>query len=125
MPALIQSLDLVALRKLLREGHIRPAEVIDEVYRRISHRCQDNIWITLIPREDVLEQARAVEEAWRRSGRDPEQFPLYGIPFALKDNIDLAGVPTTAGCPDFRYVPETSASCVTRLLDAGALCVGK
>ena len=51
--------------------------------------------------------------------------PLWGIPFAIKDNIDLAGIPTTAACPDSAYVPEKSASVVQRLIDAGAIPVGK
>jgi hypothetical protein len=52
-------------------------------------------------------------------------LPLYGVPFAIKDNIDLAGVPTTAGCPDYAYVPEWSAFVVQRLVDAGGVPLGK
>jgi allophanate hydrolase len=55
----------------------------------------------------------------------PETLPLYGIPFAIKDNIDLAGLATTAGCPSFAYMPEASAPVVQRLLDAGAIALGK
>jgi allophanate hydrolase len=50
---------------------------------------------------------------------------LYGIPFAIKDNIDLANIPTTAGCPDYAYTPEHSAFVVQRLMEAGAIPVGK
>jgi allophanate hydrolase len=56
---------------------------------------------------------------------DPGALPLYGVPFAIKDNIDLAGVPTTAGCPEYAYVPERSAFVVQRLIDAGAVPLGK
>ncbi len=52
-------------------------------------------------------------------------LPLYGVPFAVKDNIDVAGVPTTVACPEFAYTPKISAHCVQRLRDAGALFVGK
>ncbi len=58
-------------------------------------------------------------------GRSPDQLPLYGIPFVIKDNIDLAGVPTTAGCPAYSYRPERSASVVQKLIDAGAIPLGK
>jgi allophanate hydrolase len=59
------------------------------------------------------------------SARRPESLPLYGIPFAIKDNIDLAGCATTAGCPDFAYLPQRSATVVQRLIDAGAIPLGK
>src|SRR5471032_765255 len=57
--------------------------------------------------------------------RDIDTLPLYGFPFAIKDNIDLAGIPTTAACPEFTYTPAESAPVVQRLLDAGAIPVGK
>uniref|UniRef100_UPI0038F615D3 amidase family protein n=1 Tax=Streptomyces galilaeus TaxID=33899 RepID=UPI0038F615D3 len=52
-------------------------------------------------------------------------LPLAGVPFAIKDNIDLAGIPTTAGCPDFAYVPKDTAGVVARLIAAGAVPMGK
>ena len=55
----------------------------------------------------------------------PAGKPLYGVPFAIKDNIDLAGHPTTAACPDFAYVAQQSAPVVQRLIDAGAIPIGK
>ncbi len=60
---------------------------------------------------------------WR--SRSPDSLPLYGVPFAVKDNIDLEGVVTTAACPDYAYMPATSAYVVQRLIDAGAIPVGK
>jgi allophanate hydrolase len=63
--------------------------------------------------------------AQKLEGRDPASLPLYGIPFAIKDNIDLAGVPTTAACPAYAYMPETSATVVQKLIEAGAFPVGK
>ena len=53
------------------------------------------------------------------------RLPLFGVPFAAKDNIDVAGMPTTAACPAFAYMPDTNAGVVQRLLDAGAVCLGK
>jgi allophanate hydrolase len=58
-------------------------------------------------------------------GRNPDELPLYGIPFVIKDNIDLAGVPTTAGCPAYSYTPQRSATVVQKLIDAGAIPLGK
>ena len=77
------------------------------------------MWITRLSREQLLHYARAVEQ------RSIEELPLYGIPFVIKDNIDLAGVPTTAGCAEYSYVPEKSSAVVQSLLDAGAIPLGK
>ncbi len=74
---------------------------------------------TVAPRQAALDAAAALR------GRDPRELPLYGIPFAVKDNIDVAGRPTTAACPAFGYTPRVSAPSVRRLLDAGAICLGK
>ena len=72
-----------------------------------------------MPRERVLAMAQALVS------RQPDSLPLYGIPFAIKDNIDLADMPTTAGCPDYAYTPGESAFVVQKLIDAGAIPVGK
>jgi allophanate hydrolase len=66
-------------------------------------------------------EARAAE----LEAKSPAELPLYGVPFAIKDNIDLAGRPTTAACPDFAYTPKASAPVVQRLIDAGAIAIGK
>lgn len=77
------------------------------------------IWITRLPDAAILERARALE------AEGPQNQPLWGAPFAVKDNIDVAGLPTTAACPGFAYLPETTAPSVQRLLDAGAVLIGK
>jgi allophanate hydrolase len=77
------------------------------------------IWITRLSDQAVLDRAHALEK------EGPQGRPLWGIPFAVKDNIDIAGLPTTAACPDFAYTPADSAPAVQRLLDAGALLLGK
>ena len=82
---------------------------------------QPAVWIHRVPEADVLAMARAVD-ARIAAG---EALPLAGVPFAIKDNIDLAGSPTTAGCPDFAYQPGQSANVVARLIAAGAVPVGK
>ena len=82
---------------------------------------QPQIWISRASPEALLETARAID-ARVAAG---EHLPLAGVPFAVKDNIDVAGFQTTAACPAFAYAPEASASVVEKLLAAGALCVGK
>ncbi|TXC71061.1 allophanate hydrolase [Sphingomonas ginsenosidivorax] len=82
---------------------------------------QPAVWITRIADADVIASARAVD-ARVAAG---EVLPLAGVPFAIKDNIDLAGVPTTAACPDFAYIPVASAEVVERLIAAGAIPMGK
>ncbi|HTW72821.1 MAG TPA: allophanate hydrolase [Acetobacteraceae bacterium] len=77
------------------------------------------IWITRLPDEAVLAQARKLED------EGPRGRPLWGVPFAVKDNVDVVGLPTTAACPAFAYTAQASAPAVQRLLDGGALLVGK
>jgi len=114
-----QSLDLAALAAGYREARFTPAEVIELVLERIAAGADHNAWIQVLPREDLLARAAALAE------QDPQALPLYGVPFAIKDNIDLAGVPTTAGCAAYAYTPERSATVVERLVAAGAIPIGK
>ena len=116
------SLDLGALRTGYATGNLTPTAVVDAVLRRISARGDDGVWISRVPDRLAMDRARALEgldeEARRRS-------PLYGIPFAVKDCIDVAGMQTTAACPAFAYTAEHSATVVDRLLEAGAILIGK
>jgi allophanate hydrolase len=89
------------------------------VLDRIAARGDDKVWIHLAKREALEARAGALE------ARGPEGLPLYGIPFAIKDNIDVAGTPTTVACPEFGYTPRESAPVVQALLDAGAIAIGK
>jgi allophanate hydrolase len=114
------SLDFSTLGNLIHSGKLRPSELVRIIYDRIEAASREGVWIYLRPRAEVVQTADELE----RSAGDRE-LPLYGLPFAVKDNIDVAGVPTTAGCPEFTYLPRTSAPVVTRLLDAGAIFVGK
>jgi allophanate hydrolase len=87
--------------------------MIEEVYRRIAAHAANPVFLHVVPQPEAL--ARAKEA----SG------PLAGVPFAVKDNIDVAGMPTTAACPAFSYIPRQSAPAVQKLIDAGAVCIGK
>jgi len=113
------SLDLQTLGARLRAADLRPGQVIDGVLERIRARAGDKIWIHLLPRAELEARTAELER------RGPAGLPLYGVPFAIKDNIDLARHPTTAACPDFAYVAKDTAPTVQALLDAGALPIGK
>jgi allophanate hydrolase len=102
-----------------RAHRFTPTEVIELALQRADQAVERHVWITRLSREQLLRYARAVEQ------RAIEELPLYGIPFVIKDNIDLAGVPTTAGCAEYSYVPEKSSAAVQSLLDAGAIPLGK
>jgi allophanate hydrolase len=113
-------LDLASLRALYGSGHATPSDVIATVYDRIGASPLQPAWISLAPREMALGRARNLE-----SNPAAKMWPLYGVPFAVKDNIDLVGTPTTAGCPSYAYSPTRNATVVERLLDAGAIPIGK
>src|SRR5882757_7749778 len=102
-----------------RAGRISPVRTLESVLEAIARAPQRNVWITVLPRERLLAMAQALVS------RPPESLPLYGIPFAIKDNIDLAGIPTTAACPAFAYVPTESATLVEQLISLGAVPIGK
>ncbi len=91
--------------------------IAESVLDRLSARGDDGVWISVVPPDELRERAADLDAAGT--------LPLRGLPFAVKDNIDVVGLPTTAACPDFAYVPDRTAPVVQRLLDAGALLVGK
>jgi allophanate hydrolase len=111
-------LSIATLRHRYAEG-LSPVALVESLLPRLEAPDAHNTWIARLPREALLARARELE------GADRTRLPLFGIPFAIKDNIDLAGVPTTAACPDFAYLPSRSATVVQRLLDAGAIALGK
>ncbi len=96
-----------------------PVEAVETAYATIDSHGDDAIFITLRDRDEALEAARKLE------GEGAAGKPLFGLPFAVKDNIDVAGMPTTAACPDFAYTPEVSAHVVALLEAAGAIVIGK
>lgn len=114
------ALNLGALRDLYRSRAARPSEVVAEIYRAIGEGPLEPVWISLAPREAALQRARKLEADSLATAR-----PLFGVPFAVKDNIDVAGIPTTAGCPAYSYAPPGHATVVQALVDAGAIPIGK
>src|SRR5512144_2913851 len=99
MPPSSLSLDFATLRSGYRQGTLRPADVVDEVLRRIRARGDDHVWIHRLSREQIAPYLHGLERL------DPHSAPLFGLPFAIKDNFDLAGTPTTAACPAFSFTP--------------------
>lgn len=108
---------LPSLRSAYADG-ASPAAVIEEVYRRIAEVDDPGIFLDLFDKAEVLAAAEALESL------DPS-LPLWGVPFVIKDNIDVAGHPTTAACPAFAYVADEDAAAVELLKAAGALAIGK
>lgn len=119
--AVAYSLDLARLAAAYAEGALTPSAVVRDIHAAIASSNDNPIWIHLIPQETVAACARALEARIAAGA----ELPLYGIPFAVKDNIDVAGHPTTAACPAFSYVPGATAHAVRRLEEAGALLIGK
>ncbi|MFN0317071.1 MAG: allophanate hydrolase [Burkholderiales bacterium] len=113
------SLDFSTLRTLYKTKALSPRDVVRAVYRRIAARGQDNVWIHLVPFEEAMAHARRVEASCDASS------PLYGLPCAIKDNIDVPGLPSTSAFAPSRRVARTTGPAVQRLLDAGAIVVGK
>jgi allophanate hydrolase len=113
------TLSIGGLLEGYRAGRFTVAGIIGHVLERIAQAPQRYVWISLLDRERVLAYVRALES------KSPDSLPLYGVPFAIKDNIDLEGVVTTAACPDYAYMPSKSAHTVQRLIDAGAIPIGK
>ncbi len=101
-----------------RSGEAAPEETVARSFARIRRHDDPAVFISLRPEAEALAEARAL-------GREHRDLPLLGIPVAVKDNIDVAGLPTTAACPAFAYDPAEDATAVARLRSAGAIVVGK
>jgi allophanate hydrolase len=112
------SFDIVSLRAAYADGSLTPLQLAEEIIARTA-TDPNNVWIQRLSDDAIRAYAKALD------GKDASSLPLYGIPFAIKDNIDLAGVPTTAACREYAYTPEQNAFVVQQLMDAGAIPVGK
>lgn len=111
-------LRISSLLNAYRNHSLNPQAVIDESLKR-TEKAPSSIWISRTPPEQLEAYLKKLES------HSPEDLPLYGIPFTVKDNIDLEGLPTTAACPDYAYKPKQSASTVKRLIQLGAIPLGK
>ena len=102
---------------------LRPTEVVDAVLARMAARGDDAVWISRWSDHELRKRAEELDRL--RQDRGIAGMPLFGVPCAVKDNIDVAGLATTAACPAYSYWPDRNAGCVQRLIDAGAIVVGK
>jgi len=116
---MIINLEIYNLRKLYLEDTLRPRQLVEALRLRAKTINNPHIWIHALSAEELEPYLLKLESL------DPEALPLYGIPFAIKDNIDLAGIPTTAACSSYSYLPDVSASVVEQLVEAGAIPMGK
>jgi allophanate hydrolase len=112
------SMTIASLTEAYQSGELTPRKVLEDIRQRSGLHSEHNIWIHLLTAEELEPYLTALESK-------DSALPLWGIPFAIKDNIDLAGIPTTAACPEFSFTPESSATVVQQLIDAGAIPVGK
>jgi allophanate hydrolase len=115
---------VAAIVEAHRAGAASPEATIARAYARIRAHDDAAIFIALRAEADALAEAKALA-AERSVDRTRADRPLFGVPVAVKDNIDVAGLPTTAACPAFAYTPKADATCVARLKRAGAIVIGK
>ena len=120
-------LTLADWRRAYRDG-ASPTQLLNALHARLHSDSPPEAWITLTTRPDLAARIAALEQ---QVATHPDRatalraLPLFGVPFAVKDNIDVAGMPTTAACPAFERLAATDAHAVARLLAAGAVCMGK
>lgn len=107
------------LKKMYASNKITPEEVVLEIINTANRDKEMNIWITPPKFENIKHYIDKLK------GTNPNSLPLWGIPFAIKDNIDLENIETTAACPEYAYTPKESAEVVKKLIEAGAIPVGK
>jgi allophanate hydrolase len=96
-----------------------PVAAVEIAFERIAAVNDNPVWISLVPREQALARARGLE------AKGPQGLPLHGKTFAVKDNIDVHGMQTTAGCPAYAYAAGADAAAVAKLIAAGAILIGK
>jgi allophanate hydrolase len=118
---------VAAIVEAHRSGAASPEATVARTYARIRAHDDSAIFIALRDEADALAEAKALaaERDRARTDRPLADRPLFGVPVAIKDNVDVAGLPTTAACPAFAYTPKADATCVARLRRAGAIVIGK
>jgi allophanate hydrolase len=111
--------EIKILTRVYAAGTFTPVDIVTEVYRRIQAKSSKGVWVNMVAEEEALKKASLLEK------KSIVDFPLYGIPFSVKDNIHVEGLPTTASCPAFTHYPKETATVVKKLLAAGAILIGK
>ena len=115
----IDNLTIDYLRQCYKNKAFTPSELIDHVLEKAKEYTEKNIWIHQLNKEQIESYIKDLDL------EEIDELPLWGIPFVIKDNIDLAGTPTTAGCEAFAYTPTKHAFVVEQLITAGAIPIGK
>jgi allophanate hydrolase len=113
-------LTLEGLRSLYQSGEATPVDIVQAVLDRIGEASDPAVWISLRARDELVREAGVL-----LAEGPSDDKPLWGVPFAVKDNIDCVGLPVTAACPSFSHEPTADAFCVARLRAAGAILIGK
>ncbi|MYM81043.1 allophanate hydrolase [Duganella sp. FT50W] len=121
-----RTMEINALHAAYRARSLTPAQCVEQVLARIAASGRDEVWISRVDAGALRQTASQLDALLASEGADVlARLPLFGVPFAVKDNIDVAGMPTTAACPAFAYTPRRSATVVERLQAAGAILIGK
>ncbi len=123
MSSSVHTIGVRELQVAYATERLSPQQVVDLVLERIADRGEDAVWISRWPDRELHQ--RAADRDRIRRERGTAAMPVFGVPCAVKDNIDVAGLATTAACPAFSYRPGRDAGCVARLIDAGAIVIGK
>lgn len=115
----ITNLAISALRETYANGTETPGSLFSKLRSQAALQKEFNAWVYLLSEEELQPYLEALAD------KPMASTPLWGVPFAIKDNIDLVGIPTSAGCENFTYLPEKSATVVELLIAAGAIPLGK
>ncbi|MEM6835275.1 MAG: allophanate hydrolase [Cyanobacteria bacterium P01_C01_bin.120] len=115
-------LSISVLEDLYRTNQLTPKTVVNRIFAQIEQFDIKGTWTYLLPQNEVLAQAEKLEQI---STEKRATMPLWGIPFSVKDCIDIAATPTSAGCPDFAYQAQHTNPAIAKLLAAGAILIGK
>lgn len=116
---------IAAILRAYAAGEITVRQVVDESLRRIHTVPDTTIWISISQAAELRRRAEKLDHLLQTLPGVLEQFPLFGIPYGVKDNIDVSGLATTAACPGFSYQPKENAPVISLLERAGAICLGK
>jgi len=119
------SLRIETLRPLYASKAITPSEVLEAIFQRIDAYADKTVWISFFPRDVLRKRVKDLEAEWNANDANKARLSLYGIFFAVKDNIDCKDIATTAACPEFSYMPTESATTVKQLESVGCVVIGK
>ena len=112
-----------------RQNTFTPTIITQNIIKTLESKQNDNTFIYKLPSSSIINRAEELEEIYKSTDAPSanffNQYPLYGIPFAVKDNIDVINLPTTCACPGYEYIATETAECVQTALDKGGILIGK